>query len=172
MTRFPPARFSRVAHAAASAIALLGCAAAHAQQSEAGAPSLEELGTVEVTGQSRAQQLQSVPITMQVLGADTLKAMGATNLSSMNGFVPGLSVDDSQPTQPGYSLRGLGSGDFGIGTDSSVGVYINGVYTGKTGGALLNFNDVKRVEVLEGPQGTLFGRNSAGGAISIIQNEP
>ena len=78
----------------------------------------------------------------------------------------------SQPTQPSYALRGLGNGDFGIGTDAPVGVYVNGVYTGKTGGALLNFNDVKRVEVLKGPQGTLFGRNSAGGAISIVTNDP
>jgi iron complex outermembrane receptor protein len=77
-----------------------------------------------------------------------------------------------QPTQPLFSLRGIGSGDFGIGTDAPVGVYVDGVYTGKTAGALLNFNDVKRVEVLKGPQGTLFGRNSAGGAISVVTNDP
>ncbi|MBV8500269.1 MAG: TonB-dependent receptor [Paucibacter sp.] len=170
MTRAFSLRRKPLASAAASALALLACTAVQAQSADGA--TVENLGTVEVSGQSRVQQLQNVPITMQVLGAETLKAVGATNLASMNGFVPGLSVDDSQPTQPGYSLRGLGSGDFGIGTDSPVGVYVNGVYTGKTGGALLNFNDLKRVEVLEGPQGTLFGRNSAGGAISIVQNDP
>ncbi len=77
-----------------------------------------------------------------------------------------------QPTQPGYSLRGISSSDFGIGTDSPVGIYEDGVYTGKTGGALLTFNDVERIEVLKGPQGTLFGRNSAAGAISIVTNDP
>ena len=177
MTRpFPaavPARQRPLARAVAGALALLACGAAQAQAADAPAAApAENLGTVEVSGQSRVQQLQNVPITMQVLGADALKAVGATSLASMNGFIPGLSVDDSQPTQPGYSLRGLGTGDFGIGTDSPVGVYVNGVYTGKTGGALLNFNDIKRVEVLEGPQGTLFGRNSAGGAIAIVQNDP
>jgi len=171
MTRAPSShRRHLLASAASAALSLLACGAAQAQSADGA--TVETLGTVEVSGQSRVQQLQNVPITMQVLSADRLKAVGATSLASMNGFVPGMAVDDSQPTQPGYSLRGLGSGDFGIGTDSPVGVYVNGVYTGKTGGALLNFNDIKRVEVLVGPQGTLFGRNSAGGAISVVQNDP
>ena len=86
--------------------------------------------------------------------------------------MPGLEVSAEQPTQPSYALRGISTDDFGIGTDSAVGVYVDGVYAGKTGGALLAFNDVERIEVLKGPQGTLFGRNSAAGAISIITNEP
>jgi iron complex outermembrane receptor protein len=64
------------------------------------------------------------------------------------------------------------AGDFGIATDSPVGIYVDGVYTGKTGGALMNFIDVQRIEVVKGPQGTLFGRNSAAGAIAITTNEP
>ncbi|MDN3922897.1 TonB-dependent receptor [Roseateles violae] len=152
----------------------LACAAAllagvaHAQDS---AP-VNNLGVVEVTGQSRVQQLQDVPITMSVVGADKVKSLGAVNIGQLDGYVPGLSVSATQPTQPSYSMRGIGTGDFGIGTDAPVGVYLNGVYTGKTGGALLNFNDVKRIEVLRGPQGTLFGRNAAGGAISIVNNDP
>jgi len=133
---------------------------------------VQNLGIVEVTGQSRVQQLQVVPITMSVVGADQIKATGATNMGGLDGLIPGLSVDYSEATQPEYTMRGITTGDFGIGTDAPVGVYINGVYSGKTGGALLTFNDVKRIEVLKGPQGTLFGRNSAGGAISIIQNDP
>ena len=105
-------------------------------------------------------------------GREDIAKVGAVNLAQVADFVPGLTIDASQPTQPSYALRGLGNGDFGIGTDAPVGVYVNGIYTGKTGGALLNFNDVKRVEVLKGPQGTLFGRNSAGGAISIVTNDP
>jgi iron complex outermembrane receptor protein len=129
-------------------------------------------GSITVTAQSRSQQSQSVPIPLQVVTADTVDKLGATNLGDMNGYIPGLEVSNEQPTQPNFTLRGLGASDFGIGTDSPVGVYIDGVSAGKTGGSLMNFNDVARIEVLKGPQGTLFGRNSAAGAISIISNEP
>ncbi|MBV8500444.1 MAG: TonB-dependent receptor [Paucibacter sp.] len=150
----------------------LALAAALAAASAAQAQDVQNLGVVQVTGQSRVQQLQEVPITMSVVGADTIKSVGATNIAGLDGLMPGLTVDGTQATQPQFTIRGLGSGDFGIGTDAPVGIYMNGVYAGKTGGALLNFNDVKRIELLKGPQGTLFGRNAAAGAISIITNEP
>jgi len=152
--------------------AALAATGAHAQQAADAAPEVQSLGVVTVTGQSRVQQLQEVPITMSVISTDTIKSVGATNISELNGLLPGLTVDGTQATQPQFSIRGLGSGDFGIGTDAPVGIYMNGVYAGKTGGALLNFNDVKRIELLKGPQGTLFGRNAAAGAISIVTNEP
>ncbi|HZS23154.1 MAG TPA: TonB-dependent receptor, partial [Pseudonocardiaceae bacterium] len=131
-----------------------------------------DLETIVVTAQQRVQSENDVPIAMQVLGAEQIVDLGANNLSDVNGYMPGLRVDGSQPTQPIYFLRGIGSGDFGIGTDSPVGIYVDGIYTGKTGGSLMDFNDVSRVEVLKGPQGTLFGRNSAAGAISIVTNQP
>ncbi|WP_266157506.1 TonB-dependent receptor [Dyella silvatica] len=131
-----------------------------------------ELGNVTVTAQSRTQEVQDVPIPVQIVTTKQIDALAATDFSKMNGYVPGLFVDGSQPTQPVYSLRGISVTDFGIGTDSPIGIYEDGVYTGKTGGALLTFNDIQRVEVLKGPQGTLFGRNSAGGAISVVTNEP
>ena len=128
--------------------------------------------SVVVTAQSRAQSLRDVPIAMQVISTKDIADLGAVNLSDMNGYIPGLQVDGAQPTQPNFALRGIGTGDFGIATDAPVGVYMDGVYLGKTGGSLLDFMDVQRVEVLKGPQGTLFGRNSAAGAISIVSNEP
>lgn len=147
---------------------LAWCAQAQTSEGEAS----QKLETVVVSGQGRTQQLQSVPIAIQVLGADQVRKLGAANLGDLDAHIPGLDVDANQPTQPRMSLRGIGTSDFGIGTDSPVGMYVDGVYAGKTGGALLNFNDVKRIEVLKGPQGTLFGRNSAGGAISIVTQEP
>ncbi len=72
---------------------------------------------------------------------------------SMNGYIPGLAVSGEQPTQPGYSLRGISVSDFGIGTDSPIGIYQDGVYAGKTGGALLLFNDVRAHRGAEGPAG-------------------
>ena len=171
MQRLPARHLTSIA----LAVAALASAGAHAQaaapDAAASAPA-DDTQVVTVTAQGRKQEVQKVPIAIQLLGPDQIAKVGAVNLAQVADFVPGLTIDASQPTQPSYSLRGLGNGDFGIGTDAPVGVYVNGVYTGKTGGALLNFNDVKRVEVLKGPQGTLFGRNSAGGAISIVTNDP
>jgi iron complex outermembrane receptor protein len=175
MQRLPARRPTSVALAVATLAGLLASAGAHAQaaapEAAASAPA-DDTQVVTVTAQGRKQEVQKVPIAIQLLGPQDIAKVGAVNLAQVADFVPGLSVDASQPTQPSYALRGLGNGDFGIGTDAPVGVYVNGIYTGKTGGALLNFNDVKRVEVLKGPQGTLFGRNSAGGAISIVTNDP
>src|SRR5262249_9168692 len=118
-----------------------------------------QLGNITVTAQSRTQEVQDVPIPIQIVTEKQVESLAATDLSKMNGYIPGLTVDAEQPTQPNYSLRGISISDFGIGTDSPIGIYEDGVYAGKTGGALLLFNDVQRVEVLKGPQGTLFGRN-------------
>ncbi|GLQ98558.1 TonB-dependent receptor [Dyella mobilis] len=132
----------------------------------------KQLGNITVTAQSRSQQMEQVPIALQILTSQRIDTQAATDLSKISLFVPGLVVDGSQPTQPNYSLRGISTSDFGIGTESAVGVYIDGVYAARSGGALLAFNDIDRIEVLKGPQGTLFGRNAAGGAISIVTNEP
>ena len=150
-------------HAIAVALAGVACANAAGQEADP---------VVVVTAQSRTQQIRNVPIAMQTLSGDALQDIGATNLAEADVFVPGLAIETSQSTRPAIFLRGVGTQDFGIGTDSPVGIYTDGVYTGKTGGSLLNFNDVKRVEVLKGPQGTLFGRNAAAGAIAVVSNDP
>jgi iron complex outermembrane receptor protein len=131
-----------------------------------------QVQVVEVTAQGRKQEVLQVPIAIQLIGPEQIAKLGAVNIGEISSFTPGLQVDATQPTQPNFTMRGLGTSDFGIGTDSPVGVYVNGIYTGKSGGAMLNFNDIKRIEVLKGPQGTLFGRNSAGGAISVVTNDP
>jgi len=142
---------------------------ARAQQVTAVASGLEE---VVVTAQRREQVLQEVPITIQVVGNELLDDLAAEDMGDLNGFVPGLVVSSDSPTQPKYQIRGIQTGDFGVGTDSAVGVYVDGVYSARTGSSLLAFNDIERIEVLKGPQGTLFGRNSAAGAISIITRKP
>ncbi|MEO6103699.1 MAG: TonB-dependent receptor [Pseudoxanthomonas sp.] len=130
------------------------------------------LDRIMVTAQSRDQELQDVPIALQVIGEGLIQDLAAENLGDLDSFVPGLVVSDSQPTQANFRLRGISTGDFGIGTDPAVGVYVDGVYAGRGGGTVLPFLDVERVEVLKGPQGTLFGRNSAAGAISVITHRP
>src|SRR4051812_5297453 len=126
-------------------------ASSTASASPAQAPDGANVQAVTVTGNGRAQVLQSVPIALQLVTNDQLTKLAAANLGEINGYIPGLQVNADQPTQPSFYLRGIGTGDFGIGTDAPVGVYVDGVYTGKTGGALLNINDVKRIEVLKGP---------------------
>ncbi|MYM82670.1 TonB-dependent receptor [Duganella sp. FT50W] len=132
----------------------------------------DEVQSVVVTTQSRKQLAQDVPMTMQVISSRDIQAVGAKDLADLNGYIPGLTVDAIEPTQPSFGIRGVQTGDFGIATDSPVGIYVDGIYTGKTGGALMNFIDVQHIEVVKGPQGTLFGRNSAAGAIAITSNEP
>lgn len=138
----------------------------HAQQ-EATA-----LQPVVVTAQGRAQDPQVVPITLDVIGAERLDDSAAVDLSDLDPLVPGLAVRAHQPTEPMFSIRGIGTLDYGIGTDPAVGVYIDGVYQTRAGGALLALNDVERVEVLKGPQGALLGRNTAAGALSIVTRGP
>ena len=165
---------SRLAFAVAAALAGTGLSAvvpvaAYAQQVSAISSGLEE---VVVTAQRREQALQDVPIAIQVVSNDLLNDIAAEDMGDLNGFVPGLVISSDSPTQPRYAIRGIQTGDFGVGTDSAVGVYIDGVYSSRTGSSLLAFNDIERIEVLKGPQGTLFGRNSAAGAISIITRKP
>lgn len=163
---------NRLAYAVATMLmgtgfAVAGPGVAFAQ--EAAGDGIEE---ILVTAQRRTQSLQDVPIAMQVVDSTLIKDVAAENLGDLNGFVPGLVISDGSPTQPRYQIRGIQTGDFGVGTDPAVGVYVDGIYAARSGASLLAFNDVERIEVLKGPQGTLFGRNSAAGAISIITRQP
>lgn len=145
---------------------------AWAQSTPQGEQDATNLDTIVVTAQSRQQELQDVPIALQVVDQQLLDDVAADNLGDIDAFVPGLVVDAAQPTQPSFRLRGVETSDFGIGTDPAVGVFVDGVYGGRGGGVLLPFVDVERIEVLKGPQGTLFGRNTAAGAISLVTRRP
>ena len=132
----------------------------------------EEIEEIIVTAQLRSQSLQDVPIAMQVVDRALIEDVAAEDMGDLNGFVPGLVVSGDSPTQPRYQIRGIQTGDFGVGTDPAVGVYVDGIYAARSGASMLAFNDIERIEVLKGPQGTLFGRNSAAGAISIVTTQP
>ena len=165
-------RRNRLAYAVATVLAGTGFAAVApgiAVAQDAGAEGIEE---ILVTAQRRTQSMQDVPIAMQVVDSALIADVAAENLGDLNGFVPGLVVSGDSPTQPRYQVRGIQTSDFGVGTDPAVGVYIDGIYAARSGASLLAFNDIERIEVLKGPQGTLFGRNSAAGAISIVTRQP
>ena len=155
-----------------ASVALSATGAAFAQEAPQDNKDARTLDTITVTAQSREQELQDVPIALQVVSAELLKDVAAEDLGDIDAFVPGLDVDAVQPTQPTFKLRGIQTDDFGIGTDPAVGIFVDGVYGGRGGGVLLPFVDVERIEVLKGPQGTLFGRNTAAGAISLITRRP
>jgi len=137
-----------------------------------GAVAADALGEIVVTAQRREQKLQDVPIAVQVLTTDLVQKHAADDMAEMDKWVPGLVVSGDSPTQPHYQLRGIGASDFGVGTDPAVGVYVDGVYAARSGASFLAFNDIERIEVLKGPQGTLLGRSSAAGAISIVTRKP
>lgn len=131
-----------------------------------------QVGDIVVTAQGREQSLQKVPISITTFNAASLAALSAESIGDLDTFTPGLSINDTSVTQPSFAIRGVQTDDFGIGTEPSVGIFIDGIYSGRSGSALIFFNDIQRVEVLKGPQGTLFGRNTSGGAISIITARP
>ena len=165
-------RRNRLAYAVASVLTGAGFAVAAPEFALAQGADDDGIEEILVTAQRRTQSLQDVPIAMQVVDSRLIEDVAAENLGDLNGFVPGLVVSDNSPTQPRYQIRGIQTGDFGIGTDPAVGVYVDGIYAARSGASLLAFNDVERIEVLKGPQGTLFGRNSAAGAISIVTRQP
>jgi iron complex outermembrane receptor protein len=136
---------------------------------QAEGPQVED---IVVTAQRREQSLQKVPISVTAFSAATIASLSAESIGDLDSFTPGLSINDTSVTQPSFAIRGVQTDDFGIGTEPSVGIFVDGIYSGRSGSSLIFFNDIKRVEVLKGPQGTLFGRNTSGGAISIITNKP
>lgn len=131
-----------------------------------------KLEVIEVTSQHRVQSVQEVPITVSVLSGDEIEKADINGATEIALSVPGFSYSEFAPGQALLSMRGIGSVDDGAGTDNSVGLFLDGVYIGR--GAAINFDmfDLERIEVLKGPQGTLFGRNSIGGVISVSTTKP
>jgi iron complex outermembrane receptor protein len=143
------------------------CSTAHGQNSREWV--IEE---IMVTAQKRSQSSQDVPISLNVFNEDMLKKMGVNDFGDLTKATPGFSLSGASDAFPSPYIRGIGTNDNGIGTDPSVGIYIDGIYASRKGGAIGDLMDIERVEILKGPQGTLFGRNSIGGAISITTQKP
>jgi iron complex outermembrane receptor protein len=125
-----------------------------------------------VVTQKRVQTLKEVPVSVSAFGEDFLNDFNVANAVDLAKYTPGLnggSENDSYIDTIG--IRGIVTSDYGIGGDASIGLYLDGVYQGRSGGSLSSFFDMSRVEVAKGPQGTLFGRNAASGAISMYTNE-
>jgi iron complex outermembrane receptor protein len=166
--------FGRIKAAGAAALSgLVLCAsAAIAQQAETGV--LEE---ITVTAQKRTENIQQVPIAISAFSAEALQQKAITSVDQLSNLSPNVNLDAGTPfsgsdTVLSAYIRGIGQDDFAFNLDPGVGVYVDGVYLARSVGANTTMLDVDRVEILKGPQGTLFGRNSIGGAISIVTRDP
>jgi iron complex outermembrane receptor protein len=152
-----------------SAFALAGVWAATASAQQA--TRLEELV---VTAQKREQRLQDVPVSVTALSTESLVANRVTNVRDLDAVVPNLTIRTIVGGNglPSYTIRGLVSLGSALGADKGVAFYIDGVYIGSANASEFELAEIERIEVLRGPQGTLFGRNSTGGAISMTTPNP
>lgn len=135
---------------------------------------LYQTDTVVITSRRRREVLQDVPINVSVVGGKQIEESGAFNITRVKEIVPSLQMYTSNPRNTGVNIRGLGS-PFGLtndGLDPGVGYYVDGVYYARPAVATLDFVDIERIEVLRGPQGTLFGKNTTSGAINITTRKP
>ena len=151
-----------------------GSATVNAEELDQASRMLEE---VVVTARRREEGLQDAPLAVSAYTSDSLDYRGVTRLDELAKFAPGLTLENN-PSFGGASnsaaiyLRGVGQKEFLPTTEPGVGLYVDGVYVARSVGAILDIVDVDRLEVLRGPQGTLFGRNTIGGAISITTVKP
>lgn len=137
----------------------------------------QRLEEVIVTAQRRAENVQDVPIAMTVVTGETLDQRSVTEVSQIADFSPNVYMDATVPFSGSNSvlaayIRGIGQSDFAFNLEPGVGVYVDDVYLARSIGANVDMLDVERIEVLKGPQGTLFGRNTIGGAINVITRRP
>jgi iron complex outermembrane recepter protein len=173
---------------ARSGFAVLGCAGAlwasalvppvqAAEPGSPGASSTEELDEILVTARRREENLQDAPVAVTVVTGDMLEQMHITATTDLDKVVPNLQFH-SYGTLTGNNaaaqvfIRGIGQTDATPAVDPGVGIYIDDVYMGRSVGGAMEFRDISSVQVLRGPQGTLFGRNTIGGAVLITTNGP
>jgi iron complex outermembrane receptor protein len=133
----------------------------------------DQLQEITVTAQKREQNLQDVGISIAAFSQDDLKDLGVTSVAQLGSMVPGVNIFQfGQDATTTITIRGVSQNDFADHNEAPVAVYQDGAYNSFIGGAGLTLFDVDRVEILRGPQGTLFGRNATGGLVQIISRKP
>ncbi|MCF6214974.1 MAG: TonB-dependent receptor [Emcibacter sp.] len=151
---------------------------AYAQQAEeADTDMISSLEEIIVTARKRSENIQETPIAITALSTAQLEKRNLTNLMEVGAYIPNVVMNSSPSTSGGGNnsqiyIRGIGQSDFLFTTDPGVGIYVDGVYHPRTLGGVMDLLDLERVEVLRGPQGTLFGKNTIGGAIALTSQKP
>jgi len=159
-----------LAGALAASLATAGAAAAQSGEDAGGD---NTLGEIVVTAQKRAERLQDVPVSVNVVSAETLEDSHISGLQQLQQISPSLTFTPSANTRgQGLSVRGIGTLNFSDGVEPSVSVVVDGVVIGRSAASFFDFNDISRIEVLRGPQGMLFGKNAAAGVINIVTSRP
>lgn len=156
-------------HAISLALALSSGIAATGAALAQGSAALEE---VIVTAQHRAETLQSTALALSAVTGDTLTNAGVADTFNLSRLVPSLVAQPSGGSGVNFYLRGVGTLQGNVYGENPVGYYFNGVYISRPSAPVGSFYDIERVEVLKGPQGTLYGRNATGGAVSVIPKAP
>ncbi len=159
------ARPKRTALAQAVSVAVLATVGAQPLQAQM----LEE---VIVTATKRAESVMDVPLAITAMSGNQIREVNLNDVKDLITFTPGISGNSKDSFLDFVSVRGIRTIDFGNGGDPSVSLYKNGLYQGRTGSAVSSLYDIERAEVLRGPQGFLFGRNSVSGAMNIITTKP
>jgi len=133
----------------------------------------EQPGEINITAQGRKQVLQDVPIAVTAIGGGELQNSGVTDIRQLNQLAPSLLVSSTGTEANGSArIRGIGTVGDNPGLESSVGVVIDGVYRPRNGVGFGDLGEMQRVEILKGPQGTLFGKNTSAGVINILTAQP
>jgi iron complex outermembrane recepter protein len=130
------------------------------------------LGEVVVTARRTVEKASDVPIALSVVSPQALNQTGAFTLEDLQALTPSFTAYQSNPRNASIGIRGIGVSSAADGLDTSVGVYVDNVYLGRPGMALEDLIDIDQIEVLRGPQGTLFGRNSAAGVLNVTTKKP
>lgn len=166
-------RFGKTSRVSLMLSAGLVAMASPALAQEADAEGVREGNTIVVVAQGREQLLSDVPVAVSAVNAETLENTGANDIRQLNQVVPSLLVSSTGNEANGSArIRGIGTVGDNPGLESSVAVFIDGVYRSRSGIGLNELGEIERVEVLRGPQGTLFGRNASAGIISIYSKRP
>ncbi|MFN8987278.1 MAG: TonB-dependent receptor, partial [Burkholderiales bacterium] len=160
----------QVAIAIGAAGAMSGVTLAQAPAAQS-APKAAGIETITVTAQRRAENPQEVPVSVSAVGGDQLAERNITDLSQMESMSPGFTFGRSG-TDARPAIRGVRTENVAINGDTTIGFFVDGIYKSRAQQALASFIDVDRVEIQRGPQGTLYGRNTFGGNISIVTNAP
>jgi iron complex outermembrane receptor protein len=158
---------------AVAVITALSMPLAHADSAGAEQDEPSTLATLTVTAQKREEALQDVPIMLTVLPEQLMRDAGITDIKDVQLLVPGLHVSSTtNESQTTARIRGVGTNGDNAGLESAVGVVIDGVYRPRTGVGFGDLGELERVEVLKGPQGTVFGKNTSAGVINVMTRRP
>jgi iron complex outermembrane receptor protein len=151
----------------ATSLAILYCIPTYAEDTTE-----EKIEQITVTAQKRSQRIIDVPVSVAAMTGESIETAGIQQLSELGDYIPNVNINSGDSLESSVQIRGVGADSRNIGFDTRVGVYIDGIYMGQSPAINQDLVDLERVEVLRGPQGALFGKNTVAGAVNLISKKP